>query len=349
MMLDKLKISSSGPDPFPAWFLRLAAPILSRSLTHIFNRSMNTGTVPTQWKASIITPVPKVKKPGIADDYRPISVTSILCRQLEHYIVEKHIYPAMEKPPDGLRFDDQYAFKPTGSATAALIATIDHVTELLKSGSAVVLVSLDFSKAFDRVRHKNLLDKFHKLSMNDLVYNWICSYFKNREHTTKFMGQLSNIRNINASVVQGSGIGPGSFSVAASDLKPKSKEIKMFKFADDIDLVTVLSNYEEIRTELVYIEKWATDNNLTLNKNKTKEIIFTKNKNIQLPSTIEGLERVGSLKKLGVVLQSKLSMRDHVDALITDCSNMWYAMKLLRNHGMQPEGLQQVLSVLYQN
>jgi len=220
-ILDKLKKSSSGPDEFPAWFLRLAAPIISKSLAHVYNLSISNGIVPTQWKSSVITPVAKIKVPTSPSDYRPISVTSILSRKIEHHIVKKYIYPAMLVPPPELVFEDQYAFRPTGSATAALASTLDNVTELLRSGKTVVILSLDFSKAFDRVRHDTMFQKYSKLAIDDCIYNWIVEFFTDREHTTRHHGQVSGRRRINASVVQGSGMGPTSYSIAESDLKPK--------------------------------------------------------------------------------------------------------------------------------
>ena len=84
------------------------------------------------------------KNPTYARDFRPISVTSILSRKLERHIVAKYIYPAMNVPPPEISFDDQYAFQPTGSATAALINLIGILTQLLRSGKTVVLISLDF-------------------------------------------------------------------------------------------------------------------------------------------------------------------------------------------------------------
>ena len=75
----------------------------------------------------------------------------------------------MLKPPPELIFEDQYAFRPTGSATAALIATINKVTELIRSGYSVVLLSLDFSKAFDRVWHKTLFEKYELLDIDDFA------------------------------------------------------------------------------------------------------------------------------------------------------------------------------------
>ena len=178
---------------------------------------------------------------------------------------------------------------------------------------------------------------------NQCEYNWIVSYFEDRGHVTKFKGLVSGVKRINSSVVQGSGIGPASYSIAESDLHPKRKEtFAMHKFADDVDLVTGLENYNEIQDEIDHIESWAANNNLVLNKAKTKEIIFCKGRSAILPPTTEGRERVTSFKKLGVTLQSTLSMKDHTDSLISACSNKLYALNTLRSQGLCIEGLQQV-------
>ena len=108
---------------------------------------MESSIVPTQWKSSVITPVPKITK--CKADFRPISVTSILSRKLENYAVNSNLYPAMNDTHRDLVFSDQYAFRPTGSATAGLIAILYDVTESLRTGKMVVMLSLDFSKAFD--------------------------------------------------------------------------------------------------------------------------------------------------------------------------------------------------------
>jgi len=82
-MLDQVKHTSVGLDNLPHWFLQLAASSFSLPLSHLFNWSLKRSIVPTQWKTSIITPVPKVNPPLIRSDYRPISITPILARLMK--------------------------------------------------------------------------------------------------------------------------------------------------------------------------------------------------------------------------------------------------------------------------
>ena len=203
----------------------------------------------------------------------------------------------MNDPPPEISFDDQFAFRPTGSATAALINLISIITNLLRSGKTVVLISLDFSKAFDRVKHQTLFEKYGKMDIPDVVYNWLTSYFDGREHCTKFMNNVSSMKQINSSVVQGSVIGPSSYSIAESDLRSKNINFWMDKFADDVDLITTLDNYDKIQDEIEHVDQWAKNNNLILNKDKSREIIFRGNKSVQgIPPPLDGITRVNSIK-----------------------------------------------------
>jgi len=121
-MLDRLKPTAMGLDGMPAWFLRLMAPIVAAPLAALFNQSILAGVAPRQWKDAVIIPVPKVPRPVEESDYRPLSITSVLSRQVERHIVRRYIYPAFVTPPPDLCFADQYAFRQSGSATAALVA-----------------------------------------------------------------------------------------------------------------------------------------------------------------------------------------------------------------------------------
>ena len=114
-ILDTLPKTSTGLDNLPAWFLRLGAPAFC-------NKSIATSVVPLQWKRAYIRPVPKNTTPVEHSDFRPISITPVLCRTLERVVVKRFLYPALLTPPAVL--SDQYAFRPTGSTTTALIALL---------------------------------------------------------------------------------------------------------------------------------------------------------------------------------------------------------------------------------
>jgi len=168
---DTLHDTSTGLDNLPAWFLRLGAPVFCKPLTHLYNLSLSTSFVPVQWKLALIRPVPKVSTPTQHSDYRPIStisITPVLTRILKKMVVRQYMCPAILKPPPTLSFSDQFAYRPTGSTTAAIITILHTVTYLLATNPYVIVIALDFSNAFYTVRHHTLLNKIAKLDIPDL-------------------------------------------------------------------------------------------------------------------------------------------------------------------------------------
>ena len=148
-----------------SWFMRLGAPVFSRTLADLINLSVSTSTVPTQWKRTRICPVPKTSNPKQPSDFRPLSVTSIWI------IVRDFLYLALDCPLATLCFTDQYAFRPNDSTTDALVARLNSVTQALENNLYVVVVALDFSKVFDTMRHSSSMAKVAQLQLPDCVHN----------------------------------------------------------------------------------------------------------------------------------------------------------------------------------
>ena len=122
-------------------------------------------------------------------------------------------------PTISLTIHDQFAFRPTGSTTAAIISLFHKVTHLLLTNPYVIVIALlDFSKAFDKVRHHTLIDKMAQLDLPDHVHNWLVHFFEAHSHQTKYQDEISVMKTISASIIQGSAIGPASYVVNSSDL-----------------------------------------------------------------------------------------------------------------------------------
>jgi hypothetical protein len=89
---------------------------------------------------------------------------------------------------------------------------------MLLSNPSVAVISLDFSQAFDTVRHSTLLEETTQLNLPNNVYNWLVDFFSGHTHCTLYRGEKSTLRSITASIIQGSGIKPASYVINASDL-----------------------------------------------------------------------------------------------------------------------------------
>lgn len=344
-ILDHLRPTATGLDRLPAWYLRLGAPIFSKPLSSLFNRSIAESTVPVQWKTAWIQPVPKVFPLTELSHFRPISITPILTRIMERTVVQQYIYPAILSPPAELSFVDQYAFRPTGSTTAAVISLLDKITNLLVSEPYVIVISLDFSKAFDRVRHKSLMDKMAALDLPDHVYNWLINFFNCHSHCVKYNGEISALKEITASIIQGSAVGPAAYVVYAADLQPVNRGNDVIKYADDTYLVIPASNVDTRESELRNVENWALVNNLQLNRTKSQEIVFRDRRRKCFhgePKAVCDIQRVSVIKILGVTITNSLSVSEHVNDVIQSSARMTHALRVLRSHGCPIADLQRV-------
>src|SRR6218665_1432790 len=208
----------------------------------------------------------------------------------------------------------------TGSTTAAVTAFLHHQTELLKSNDFVVVISTYYSKAFDTFRHDTFVQILNTLDISDNIYNWFLEYFRDRGHVTKFADVTSSIARINASVVQGSVVGPASFITCSSSLHPKhiSNIHVNVKYADDTCLLIGSQNINTAAEEFSNITTWAAKNNLRLNHTKTKEMIIRKRGTAKLvPAIIPGAIRVESLCIVGVTISSDLKMDQHLNRVLS--------------------------------
>ena len=344
-LLDRLKPSAPGPDGLPTWFLKLAAPVLASPLAVLFNLALSLGFTPSQWKQASITPIAKIPVPSLPSDFRPISLTPILSKLVEKHIVRHFIYPLLTEPSPAHCFSDQHAFRPGGSTTTAIIKLLHTTTSMLAANHSVSLILLDFSKAFDTVRHSTLLNKVASLPLPDNIYNYIHDFLQNRTHTTNYNHCTSTALQIQCSVVQGSALGPALFVINSSDLRPLHTGNSLDKYADDVWLLTPCSNAHTRQAEIDHISKWAEENNLRLNLDKCIEIVITSQHSrrnaVPIPELAD-IPRKDSATFLGVTITSNLSMTSHVSSLLTNCMQTLYAIRILKSHGLPQTGLHTV-------
>ena len=132
---------------------------------------------------------------------------------------------------------------------------------------------------------------------------------------------------ITRSIVQGSGFEPYLYILLARRLKTLSLMNHLVKYADDTTLVVPQRTDCSIELELENIINWSHLNKLTINKSKTKEIIFWKSgkvsKILNIP-TIPRIERVQQVRLLGVILSSNLSFKPHIDYVLAVASQRFY-------------------------
>ena len=169
------------------------------------------------------------------------------------------------------------------------------------------------------------------------------AFFQDHEHCTRFGESVSQFQPILASLIQGSAIGPASYVVTASDLHPVSPGNSIDKYADDTYLIIPAVNAHTCASEIANVEAWAANNNLTLNRLKSVEIVFVAPRSrraVLVPSpAVNGFQRVDAIKMLGVTVGRRFSVTDHVDQLLAACAQTLFALRTLRQHGLPTDAL----------
>nr|VZI13787.1 unnamed protein product [Spirometra erinaceieuropaei] len=171
-LLNLKESTSPGPDAIPAKLLKRLAPEMSKPLALIFQTSFVTGCLPSDWKSATITPLFKGGSHAAANNYRPVSLTSICCNIMEK-IINKALKQFIEQ--HHLLSDAQHGFRSGRSCLTSLLFTLKRWTKARDEGNVVHAIYIDFKKAFDSAPHQRLLYKMLNAGIRGRLLVWIQS------------------------------------------------------------------------------------------------------------------------------------------------------------------------------
>jgi hypothetical protein len=264
----RLKQTATGADLIPSWFIKDNTFIIAPILTKIYNLAIHQETYPTAWKIAQIKPIPKERVLSSIDQLRPIAVTSILSRLFERILVCNYI--ATNIPLEVL--NNQFAFRATGSTTAALIAINHSIATTLEENQYARAVLFDFSKAFDGVDHDVLFNKLSRIPLPTKIFRLIISFLSDRKQYTLINGNQSLPAPINMGIIQGSVLGPTLFTILVNDIRPLNKINHLIKYADDLTLIYSPKSPISIEDKVNNIINWSLTNKLAINYKKIKKL-----------------------------------------------------------------------------
>ncbi len=302
---------AAGPDNIPGRVLKDCAAQLTDVLTEIFNTSLSQAVVPTCLKSTTIIPVPKKSPVSCLNDYRPIALTPIMMKCFERLVMQK-IKNSLPNTLDPL----QFAYRPNRSMDDAISTTLHlALTHLENKDSYVRMLFIDFSSAFNTIIPQQLINKLNLLGLNNSLCNWILDFLTGRPQSVRVGHNTSSTTTLSTGAPQGCVLSPLLFTLLTHDCTAKFSSNHIIKFADDTTVVGLISNNDEThyREEVAQLAEWCGANNLSLNVEKTKEVVmdFRRRNSTDPPPplTIDSstVERVSSTKFLGVHITEDLT------------------------------------------
>ena len=264
------------------------------------------------------------------DNYRPISLLNCFSKIFER-LIHKQVISFLHK--HALLYQYQFGFRENHSTTTALIEINDGIKNDIDKGDFVVGTYLDLKKAFDTVNHSIFFEKLEHYGIRGLPLQLFQSYLSNRKQYVSYNNTPSYITTNKYGVPQGSVLGPLLFIIYVNDIVNAENEIKIRLFADDTALFIQGKDihliFNKMKNCMIKLTDWFSCNRLTLNLTKTCYSIFHGPKK-HIPRmynkmTLNGnvIHRENKVKYLGLMIDEKLSWKDHIDYLIVSLSKFY--------------------------
>ena len=239
MILDLNK--SYGPDKISPKFLKEGINQLTPVLTHIFNLSLKTSTFPAIWKQANVVPLFKKGIKSDVNNYRPVSLLSIVARVFER-IMFKYLYNHLKE--NFVISSNQSGFLPGKSTVTQLVEVYYHLCNAIENHKEVCVVFLDIAKAFDKVWHEGIIYKLEQCGISGKLLDWFKCYLENRKQRVVLNGQCSEWGRIESGVPQGSVLGPLLFLIYINDVSNAIVHCQIRLFADDTCLFIEVDDRE---------------------------------------------------------------------------------------------------------
>ena len=306
---------AAGPDQISPRIMKEMAVTLAPTLTTIFQKSLQTGEVPKDWRTADVAPIYKKGQKYVAANYRPVSLTCISSKVMEH-IVTSHIMKHANT--NNILSDFQHGFRENRSCETQLLQFVTDVVNNLHSGRQTDVLVMDFSKAFDKVSHTKLTQKLDFYGIRGKTNRWIEGFLRNRTQAVVVEGEKSDYVSVLSGVPQGSVLGPSLFLFYINDIS-EGLNSTVRLFADDTIAYLAIKSKRDSRLlqdDLNRLADWETKWQMEFHPDKCEVInINHKKTTIKSDYVLHGhtLKSVDAAKYLGVTITKDLKWNTHIE------------------------------------
>ena len=335
--LEKLnQFKAAGPDDMHPHLLRETAATITEPLCIIFKDSLQTEQIPDDWRKANITPIYKKGDRNDPSNYRPVSLTSQVCKIMES-IIKEEIFEHLTD--HNLLSDGQHGFRNGRSCLSNLLTTLEDWTNILDDRDCIDVAYLDFRKAFDLVSHKHLLLKLDSYGINGKIGGWIKAFLNDRKQKVVIRGAESDELNVLSGVPQGSVLGPLLFLIFINDL-PKCVECPVCLFADDSKIYCRVPRFNSTKPDLINaqdklqkdlneLHEWAVKWKMSFNVDKCK-IMHLGYGNMKHEYNLNGsiLAETKEERDLGVLVDNELNFSKHIRSIVAKANKIIGLIKI---------------------
>uniref|UniRef100_A0A3Q2PCB4 Reverse transcriptase domain-containing protein n=1 Tax=Fundulus heteroclitus TaxID=8078 RepID=A0A3Q2PCB4_FUNHE len=333
--LCKTRNSAPGKDEVCYIMLRHVSDHVLNKLLILYNKIWKEGRLPCKWKEAIVIPIKKYGKdhsnPG---NYRPIALTSNMCKLMERMVNERLIQYLESRK---IIAPYQSGFCRGRGAIDPVLCLEDDIRKAQINKETVVAVFFDVEKAYDMLWREGLMIKLHQIGIGGNMFNWLWDFLRDRTIQVKIGHHVSQSSKIENGTPQGSVVSPTLFSVMINDIfKDLSISFGRSLFADDGALWKRGRNIEHLILKLQEgidkVGKFGIEWGFKFSIEKTKVMFFTNKKigvNKKLYFYGKELERVDCFRFFGVVFDEKLTWGNHIEHVIEKSKKVLNIMRCL--------------------
>ena len=323
-ILKKVKPSKApGPDGINGHVLKNCCSTLGLPLAMLFNLSYLTGKLPQEWKDANVVPIHKKNDKANVENYRPISLTSLIMKIFEKCVRVKVFSICSDKITSC-----QHGFLPSKSCGTQMLEYTCDLSVNLNSKLQTDIVYFDFAKAFDSVNHDIILNKLkYFFGVDGRLLNFLMNYLKGRRQRVVIDGQFSTWQPVQSGVPQGSILGPLLFVLFINDIVDViSPDTRVLLYADDMKVWRKINSPQDqaaLQADITNLHQWSLRNKMKFHPSKCKVLRSTLKTNpllTQYTMADTVLAVTENERDLGIIMNPRLLFNKHHHMIVSKSS-----------------------------